>query len=262
MSDEEPKEVRGYLVGYGRPPAEHQFKKGQSGNPSGRPTGGRKKREPLCGSDKPTQMMILEEAYRPISLRDGDNIIELPAIQAVLRAMGIAALKGNRFAQKALTDIVQKVEQEHRDIQYANMEAFTDYKIQWNREIERCQRLGLPDPQPIPHPDDVLIDYRKGTFRIAGPITKEEKAHWDRMIARRDEAQQEVLEYRRLIKEEPQFRDCHMENLGWEQRIFDIINEKLPERYQTKLEGRLHPGADDGEQVGEGEEDGAQDEAA
>ena len=51
--------------------------------------------------------------------------------------------------------------------------------MQWNREIDRCKRLGLPDPEPLPHPDDVIIDYRQGTFRIAGLITKE-KATRDR----------------------------------------------------------------------------------
>jgi hypothetical protein len=154
--------------------------------------------------------------------------------------MGVAAMKGNRFAQKTLADLVQKVEQDHRDIQYANMEAFTDYKIKWNQEIERCKQLGLPDPQPLPHPDDVLIDYRKGTFRIAGPITKEEKARWDTLIERREDAQEEVTYFRQMMVEEPDRLEFWREQLMFEQRIFDIINEKLPERYQAKLEGRIY----------------------
>jgi len=255
MSEEEPKKVTGYVVGYGKPPAEHRFKKGQSGNPLGRRRGKAKKPQ-LRSSDRPTQDMLLDEAYRPVLVREGDAIMEIPAIQAVFRAMGVAALKGNRFAQKTLAELVQKVEQDHRDIQYANMEAFTDYKIQWNREIERCKKLGLPDPQPLPHPDDVIIDYRAGTFHIAGPITKEEKARWDRLLERRADSQEEVNYYRQMMAEEPDRAEFWREQLIFEQRIFDMINEKLPERYQAKLEGRLH-GVGDNDDEQDEEQDAA-----
>lgn len=256
-SDNDNQESKGYLVGYGKPPAEHRFKKGVSGNPHGRPKGSRKKARPLRGSDRPTQEMLLAEAYRPVVLREGDNLIELPAIQAVFRAMGVAAVKGNRFAQKTLAQLVHNIEKEQFEAQYGLMETFTEYKLKWNQEIERCKKLGLPDPEPVPHPNDVLIDYRNGTFRIDGPMTKEEKAKWDKMIARRDEAQAEVLEYRRLIEEEPEHAKWYREDLGWEQKIFDIINDKLPERYQTELEGRLRVAENEDET-----EDGGDAEAA
>jgi hypothetical protein len=237
MNDDEPKKVTGYVVGYGKPPAEHQFKKGQSGNPLGRPKGKANKRPALRSSDKPTQDMLLDEAYRPIMVREGDTVIELPAIQAVFRAMGVAALKGNRFAQKTLADLVQKVEQEHRDIQYGNLEAFTDYKMKWNREIERCQRLGLPDPKPLPHPDDVLIDYRKGTFRIAGPITKEEKAHFDKMLSYRDQGLEGYRECTQMMKEDPENAKWYLEDRVYSERLFNLVNDQLPERYKVALQG-------------------------
>lgn len=229
-----------YAVGYGKPPAEHQFKKGQSGNPTGRPRGAKRKSKPgFVSYDKPTQSMILEEAYRSVTLREGEKVIELPAIQAVLRAMGVSAMKGNRFAQKALTEIVQKVEQEHHATQLENIETFTEYKLRWTEEYERCRRSGLPEPQQLPHPDDVIIDYRRGTFKIAGPITKEEKARYDELLARRSDAQDEVLYYAGMVEEEPEQAEFFRRELLFEQRMFDIINDKLPERYQAKLEGRV-----------------------
>lgn len=238
MSAPNEKEKGGYVVGYGKPPADHRFKKGQSGNPGGRPKG-RKTKGALVSSNKPTHDMILEEAYRSVSVREGDRVIELPAIQAVLRAMGVAAMKGNRFAQKTLTQIVQQVEQDHHAAQLESIETFTEYKRRWTEEFDRCRRLGLPEPEQLPHPDDVLIDYRRGSLRIAGPITAEEKKRWDVLLARRDVAQEEVLYFARRMKRDKKNEAQWRRELLFEQRLYDKINDNLPERYQKKLEGRL-----------------------
>lgn len=98
------------------------FAKGQSGNPAGRPrfrgASGRKG-DRLPGSDLPTRAMILEEAYRRIAVRDGDTEIELPANQAVFRAMTMAAVAGNRMAQRQWTQLVQLAEEAQKREQVA-----------------------------------------------------------------------------------------------------------------------------------------------
>ncbi|WEK00481.1 MAG: DUF5681 domain-containing protein [Candidatus Sphingomonas phytovorans] len=114
-------EPAAYEVGKGKPPVGRRFAKGRSGNPRGRPKlrgGTGKPGDRLIGSDQPTRMMILEEAYRTITVRDGEEEVEIAANRAVFRAMMERALKGSRIAQRKWIEMVEQAEsQQKRDQQ-------------------------------------------------------------------------------------------------------------------------------------------------
>jgi Family of unknown function (DUF5681) len=74
-------------VGYGRPPVEHQFQPGQSGNPSGRPKGVRN-----FTSD------LREELAEPVSIKDGDSSVQVTRQRAIVKVVVNAALKGDQRA--------------------------------------------------------------------------------------------------------------------------------------------------------------------
>ena len=62
------------------------FAKGQSGNPRG----GSRKRKDDAHEEK-IKSLIIDEAYREVALRDGDNVVKLPVMQAVIRQLALAA---------------------------------------------------------------------------------------------------------------------------------------------------------------------------
>jgi Family of unknown function (DUF5681) len=100
---EQKQSLNEYDVGYGKPPARSRFRKEQSGNPGGRPRGMTTGR---------AQALILKEAYRVIRLREGDTVLELPALQVVLRSMITRAAKGSGPLQRAVIAFVREIERE------------------------------------------------------------------------------------------------------------------------------------------------------
>ncbi|MBX7502335.1 hypothetical protein K3181_12860 [Qipengyuania sp. YG27] len=236
-----------YRVGYGRPPVEHRFRKGQSGNPRGRPKGATNKPKVANGFGmKAAEEYLRQEAYRTVTIREGDRHIELPAIQAVFRAMGVSAMKGNRFAQKTMAELITTLEQRDHDQRFEAFGIAIDYKREWSEKIDRAKELGLPVPDPVPHPDDIVINTSNGEVRIEGPQTKEQKDHYEKAHARRVEAQECVshfaAKYRRSKNEEK--KAFYLEEWHFEQRMFDIINDAMRGRHKMKLVDRsYHPDA-------------------
>jgi hypothetical protein len=74
-------------VGYGRPPIEHQFQPGRSGNPSGRPKGTRR-----FTSD------LLEELAEIVAINNGDKKRAVTKQRAIVSVLVGKALEGDAHA--------------------------------------------------------------------------------------------------------------------------------------------------------------------
>ena len=229
--------VASAAVGYGRPPVEARFKKGQSGNPRGRP----KKAAPEKRSASATAMdeILIAEALRTIQVRENDQVIEMPMIQAIIRSMGVAGVKGNHRAQRDLMAMVKAAEdRRHQDSVELYRNALA-YKDRWLEIFEDCEQRGVPRPDPVPHPENISLSGSGLEVKFNGPISPDDKRQWDEMQARRREALEIVADNRKAIKRRSKYaRFLEAENES-EQQIADMIGGVIPSE-----ETRRRPGFD------------------
>ena len=98
--------------------------------------------------------MILEEAYRLVTVRDGDDEIELPANRAIFRALTAIALKGSGIAMRRWTQIVERAELEQK------IDQLVLHNVVEHPEYAR--------DRGVTYGDEVVFDVRmgKGVVRI------------------------------------------------------------------------------------------------
>ena len=224
-----PKERRKASSQYRQPPAEHQFKKGVSGNPKGRPK--KKAVQPggnALGSGAVDRLsaMTLAEANRPIPVGEGDEASEIPAIQAVLRTMFRAAAQGDTRAARQLLDVVGRVESGRAMVAQGNYVRAHKYIEEFRPIFAKHEREGRDPPDIYPHPDDLLIDEHTGEVTIDGPISKE---HAGARKALREIALQTMPRYlklKRALVKDPKNREQRKEFKEL-QTYFDFLQKDL-----------------------------------
>src|SRR4051812_13121981 len=87
-----------YEVGYGKPPKETQFQKGQCGNPNGRPKG-----------TKNMSTIVHEILFEPIQVQQNGKTKSIPAIQAILLKVRNSALNGDYKAAMTAIQLAGRV---------------------------------------------------------------------------------------------------------------------------------------------------------
>ena len=87
-----------YVIGYKKPPAHAQFKKGQTGNRKGRPRGSRG-----------LKTILREEVSERISLTERGKRRTLTKQQIVVKALINKAMSGDIRASSKLLDLIVKI---------------------------------------------------------------------------------------------------------------------------------------------------------
>jgi hypothetical protein len=214
-----------YEIGYGKPPTATRFQPGQSGNPSGRRKGTAKRGSALPAlNDERLKTIILEEAYRSISINDPNGQIDIPMAQAIVRSLAVNAAKGNQRAQRLFTELLTSVERENKKLHDEWLQTAINYKVDWDEELARRKRQGIDAPPPVPHPDDIVIDMNTGSVRVTGPMTKEEKQKWDELRDLKGKIRIDIDEMAALLDEHPAEREQIEAEIKYSERLLKMIS--------------------------------------
>jgi Family of unknown function (DUF5681) len=218
---------------YRKPPVEHRFKKGTSGNPKGRPR--KKPVESDLGAfgggivDR-FGAMALDEATRPITVREGDKVSEIPAMQALIRTMFRAAAQGDTKAGRQLLEVIARAESGRTEEALKILQCAVQYKETYGPIFEQRERDGLDPLDIYPHPDDVVIDKTTGEVTFAGPMSKEQAGA---QKALREQAMESTRRYRAAeaaVAKDPKNRELARE--------FKELKEYY-ESHMKKIDGLL-----------------------
>ena len=209
------------MTGYKQPPKDTRFKKGQSGNPNGRP---KRIGEGLTQTAKAT----LAAGQRKATIREGGETRQATSIEAVMLAQYKTALGGSAHAQRDILNRHEAAEIERRAEIDADNERWEGI-VTWLRSTRaEAEAKGEEPPMRYPHPDDVVIDPERGVTFI-GPADAESDAQLQHHLEIRDVLfAQDAYDHRVWVDTD----DSPDSRPGTAAVMAHIMNDAVPKRYR------------------------------
>lgn len=163
-----------------------RFKKGQSGNPNGRP---KKKANQITQSADETLLdtFILDFANRDLTLMSGERKVTMNGLEAIIHAQAKSAMSGNAHAQKDILNRMDRSLEKQRIRQFERAESWRAYKKQFSEELnkQRAKDPAFDEDSQSPHPDDVNIS-DDNTVTFTGPLDSQELEQCNEVVELRD----------------------------------------------------------------------------
>ena len=131
-------------------------------------------------------------------------------------------------------------------------EIVAEYKIEWDRELAKRAKLGVTGYEPVPHPDQIHIDFDANTVSITGPRTREEKAALEAEIeAENQEMREWLLEGRARLEAElasatdADLREEILGDIELKDRALLLVEENGKAKLRYLTTGQWPPGYND-----------------
>lgn len=220
-----------------KPGGRTQFKKGQSGNPRGRPRKDRGLVGPL-----PTELseLVRSETARLLTLTEAGKPITMSALQAVLRSTVVNAAKGNPHAQRLILHLAGAAQAQEAKAKQEEYEGAILLKIQLEYVRDAWVAEGRAEADMPRHPSDVEINRETGEVRNFLLFTREEVEARDRVILMRDFLIDRMPQMLLAVQEDG---DDPFLKLGREsaRTFIERANAGLPSRFRRPLPGEAPP---------------------
>ncbi|MGU9962654.1 MAG: DUF5681 domain-containing protein [Candidatus Halichondribacter symbioticus] len=211
-----------YDTGYKKPPKTSQFKKGTSGNPSGRPKGALNK---LPKHELRLQDLLVNEAYRDVTIKEGSNQIKLPVMQAVLRSIMLNAAQGKVPAQRLLLDNLTRIEDKQNKDKLEFFGEMVAYKFKAKKMIADAKEKGVTlEHEFIPHPDHIVLDSKTGDVKFTGPFDENNKDFWDKMWMHKKNREIDIKYFKKTLAEGKD-NEWAERSLASEQHLLEMIEQ-------------------------------------
>lgn len=151
-----------------------RFKKGQSGNPSGRP---RKNGKQNSSQDfEPSiDKILLEFANQELTVKSGDTTVRMTGEQALIQSQYKSALGGNVHATKDLLTRTERAGQNKQMRQAERANGWREYKAHYTAQLQQMRERDeeFDENLQLPHPDDIDVSW-DNVVTFKGALDKEQ----------------------------------------------------------------------------------------